>query len=79
MKSAARRAQPLQHDAYLDEKARPAKPDEAGYSRALRHRTRSAQPARVHQKWSPRQSLIFIVASSAFLWAAIIWACLHYL
>jgi hypothetical protein len=79
MKSAARRAQHLQHIAYLDEDPRPAKPDEAGYPRTVGHRTHSAQPTRVHQKWSPRQSLIFIVGVSALLWAAIIWACIHYL
>ena len=39
----------------------------------------SAQPARVHHKWSPRQSLIFIIGVSALLWAAIVWACIHYL
>ncbi|HEY8255087.1 MAG TPA: hypothetical protein VIG39_10625 [Rhizomicrobium sp.] len=79
MKSAARRAQPLQHMAYPDEELRPAKPDEAAYPRAVRQRTDAAQPARVHQKWSPRQSLMFIVGVSALLWAAIIWACIHYL
>ena len=79
MKSAARREQHLQHIAYPDQGARPAKPDDAGYPRAVGQRTHPAQPARADQKWSPRQSLIFIVGVSAFLWAAIVWACLHYL
>jgi hypothetical protein len=65
--------------AYPDEGAGPAKPHEAGYPRALRHRAQSAQPARANQKWSRRRSLMFIVGVSALLWAAIIWACIHYL
>jgi hypothetical protein len=79
MRSAARREQPLQHIAYPDEELRPAKPDEAAYPRALGHRTQFAQPARANQKWSPRQSLMFIVGVSALLWAAIVWASIHYL
>ena len=79
MKSAARRAQPLQHIAYPDEELRPAKLDDAEYPRASRHRTHLAQPARTNQKWSPRQSLIFIVGMSALLWAVIVWACIRYL
>jgi len=76
MKSAARRAQHPQHNAYLDEQPRPARPDDAVTSRALGHRTHSVQP---NQKWSPRRTLLFIVGASVFLWAAIVWVSIHYL
>jgi hypothetical protein len=76
MKSAARRAQHSQHFAYLDEEPRPAKPDDALYPRALKHRTDSVQP---NQKWSPRQTLLFIVGASVLLWTAIFWVSIHYL
>ena len=54
--------------------------NDAGY--AVGVRLDRAYPVRADQankRWSPRRTLIFIVATSAFLWAAIIWACLHYL
>jgi len=79
MKSAARRAQHLQHIAYRDEEPRSAKPDDAGYPRAAGRHIHSAQPARADQKGSPRQTLIFIVGVSAFLWAVIVWASIRYL
>jgi hypothetical protein len=56
------------------------KGNDAGYALGVRldraYATRSVQS---NKRWSPRRTLIFIVAASAFLWAAIIWACLHYL
>ena len=52
--------------------------NDAGYALGVRlYRAQSARAA--GKKWSPRQSLIFIVGVSALLWAAIIWACIHYL
>lgn len=80
MKSAVRRAQHPQHFAYPDEGARPARPDDAGYHpRAPKHRAHSAQPAGSDQKWAPRQTMLFIVGASVFLWAAIVWVSVHYL
>jgi hypothetical protein len=79
MKSAARREQHHQHMAYLGDETRPARPDDVGYPRAFAHRTHPAQPVRSKQKWSPRQTLLFIVGVSAFLWAALIWVSLRYL
>jgi len=52
--------------------------NDAGYAPGLAvYRAHSARAA--DTKWSPRQSLIFIIGVSVFLWAAIIWACIHYL
>ena len=54
--------------------------NDAGYALGVRlDRACSVRAGQANKKWSPRRTLIFIVASSAFLWAAIIWACLHYL
>jgi hypothetical protein len=54
--------------------------NDAGYALGVRlDRTYSARATQADKRWSPRRTLIFIVATSAFLWAAIIWACLHYL
>jgi hypothetical protein len=54
--------------------------DDAGYALGLRlDRAYLARPVRSNKSWSPRQSLMFIVGTSAFLWAVIIWACIHYL
>jgi len=54
--------------------------NDAGYALGVRpRRAYSARAGQANKKWSPRRTLIFIVVSSAFLWAAIIWACLHYL
>jgi hypothetical protein len=54
--------------------------NDAGYALGVRpDRAYSVRAAQADRKWSPRRTLIFIVAASAFLWAAIIWACLHYL
>ena len=52
--------------------------NDAGYALGLR--SSPAYSARAAgKKWSPRQTLIFIAGVSAFLWAVIVWACLHYL
>ena len=52
--------------------------NDAGYALGLRlYRAQSARTA--DTKWSPRQSLIFIIGASVLLWAVIIWACIHYL
>jgi hypothetical protein len=56
--------------------------NDAGYALGVRlDRAYSARAAQADRKWSLRRTLIFIfiVAASAFLWAAIIWACLNYL
>jgi hypothetical protein len=54
--------------------------NDAGYALGVRpHRAYSVRAGQANKKWSPRRTLIFIVATSVLLWAAIIWACLHYL
>ena len=54
--------------------------NDAGYAIGVGlDRAYSARAIQADKKWSPRQTLIFIVGASAVLWAAIIWACLHYL
>jgi hypothetical protein len=54
--------------------------NDAGYALGVRlDRAYSVRDAQPNKKWSPRRTLIFVVAASAVLWAAIIWACLHYL
>ena len=52
--------------------------NDAGYAPGLRlGRAYSVRAAQADKKWSPWQTLIFIVGTSACLWAAILWACLH--
>jgi hypothetical protein len=54
--------------------------NDAGYALGLRlDRAYSARAVQPNKRWSPRQTLIFIVGSSVLLWAVIIWACIHYL
>jgi hypothetical protein len=54
--------------------------NDAGYAPGLRlPHAYSARAERADRKWSPRQTLIFIVGTSAFLWTAIIWVGAHYL
>ncbi len=54
--------------------------NDAGYAPGLRLTHASpARSDRADRKWSPRQTLIFIVGASTLLWAAILWVCLHYL
>jgi hypothetical protein len=52
--------------------------NDAGYALGVRlDRAYCVRATRADPKWSARQTLMFIIASSALLWAAIIWACLH--
>lgn len=54
--------------------------NDAGYALGVRlGRAHSARTGQANKRWSPRRTLIFIVATSTFLWAAIIWACFNYL
>jgi hypothetical protein len=54
--------------------------NDAGYAVGMRlYRASSVRADHADKKWSARQTLTFIVGVSALLWAAIIWACLHYL
>lgn len=54
--------------------------NDAGYALGVRlDRAYCVRATRADPKWSARRTLMFIIASSALLWAAIIWACLHYL
>jgi hypothetical protein len=79
MKSAARREQHHQHTAYLGEEARPAILDDTNRRRAFAPQAEAARSVRSDQKWSSRQTLLFIIGVSAFLWAALIWVSLRYL